>query len=124
MARVFTLRQARALLPEVRRHADAFTRIRANLVELTASLRAGTSSPLGGVAEVKAAEARLDEILSWFTAEGLELKGFAPLLLDFPADLGDGPVLLCWLEGETDLRWWHRREVGFAGRRPLPDELA
>jgi hypothetical protein len=54
-------------------------------------------------------------------AAGVELKGIAPLLLDFPADLDDVPVLLCWLEGETGLTWYHRTDLGFAGRRRLPD---
>ncbi|MBQ1015990.1 DUF2203 family protein, partial [Micromonospora sp. M51] len=25
----------------------------------------------------------------------------------------------CWLEGDSDVRWYHRAECGFAGRRPL-----
>jgi len=27
--------------------------------------------------------------------------------------------LLCWLEGDPDLAWYHRVDLGFAGRRPL-----
>jgi arsenite methyltransferase len=30
-------------------------------------------------------------------------------------------VLLCWIEGETELRWYHRLDLGFAGRRRLTD---
>ena len=59
--------------------------------------------------------------LGWFSAEGLDLKGIAPLLLDFPAELDGDTVLLCWLEGERELRWYHKPEHGFAGRRPIPD---
>jgi hypothetical protein len=32
------------------------------------------------------------------------------------------PVLLCWLEGEQRLNWYHRMECGFPGRRMLPME--
>ncbi|WP_374535784.1 DUF2203 family protein [Micromonospora aurantiaca (nom. illeg.)] len=28
-------------------------------------------------------------------------------------------MLWCWLEGDTDIRWYHRVECGFAGRRPV-----
>ncbi|HEX8346789.1 MAG TPA: DUF2203 family protein [Actinoplanes sp.] len=42
------------------------------------------------------------------------------MLVDFPADLGGVPVLLCWLEGEAELGWYHRLDLGFAGRRRLP----
>ena len=52
---------------------------------------------------------------------GAELKGLAPLLVDFPADLDGVPVLLCWLEGDRELAWYHRDDLGFAGRRPLGD---
>lgn len=94
--------------------------MRASLVELRSALREGTPSPLGGLPEAKAFEARLSEILGWFEAQGLDLKGIAPLLLDFPAQLDGDTVLLCWLEGERELRWYHRPEHGFAGRKPLP----
>jgi hypothetical protein len=29
-------------------------------------------------------------------------------------------VLLCWLESEPELAWYHRLDLGFAGRRRLP----
>lgn len=117
--RLFTLAEARALMPEVHRHAEALVAVRADLTELTVALRAGVSSPLGGVAEAKALEARLHEELAWFTGQGLQVKGFAPLIVDFPAEYADEPVLLCWLEGEPRLGWYHRADVGFPGRRPL-----
>ena len=120
MPKTFTVAEARALLPEVRAHAEEFVRARADLTELVAALQAGVATRLGGVAEAKALEARIDEVLSWFGGQGLEVKGVAPLLLDFPSELDGEPVLLCWLEGEAELAWYHRPEYGFAGRRPLP----
>ena len=120
MERIFTLDEARALMPELRRRADAAVTARADLAEISAALRAGTPSPLGGVPELKAAEARFHEQLAWLEEQGLQVKGVAPLLVDFPATLDGVEVLLCWLEGEPELAWYHRPEVGFAGRRPLP----
>jgi hypothetical protein len=64
-------------------------------------------------------QARLSELLGWFPAQGLDVKGIAPLLLDFPAELSGEPVLLCWLEGEEELRWYHKAQHGFAGRRVI-----
>ncbi|MGH2603068.1 MAG: DUF2203 domain-containing protein, partial [Dehalococcoidia bacterium] len=100
MHRVFTIAEARALLPSVIMRADEFVRARADLTELLGALQVGAGSPLGGVAEVKALEARIDELLSWFPAQGLDVKGVAPLLLDFWSKLDGDPVLLCWLEGD------------------------
>jgi hypothetical protein len=118
--RLFSLDEARHLMPEVLRRADAAVTARADLAEISAALRAGAESPLGGVPELKAAEARFHEQLGWFADTGLQVKGIAPLLLDFPATLDGVDVLLCWLENEPDLAWYHRLDVGFAGRRPLP----
>lgn len=120
MDRIYTLEQARLLMPDLLARADDAVEVRADLVELKSALNQGTASTLGGLPEAKALEARLSEILGWFAAEGLDLKGIAPLLLDFPAELDGDTVLLCWVEGERELRWYHRPEHGFAGRRPIP----
>jgi hypothetical protein len=93
-----------------------------DLAELAADLRTGGPSELGGRAELKALEARLADLHTWFTGQGIEVKSLAPLLVDFPAVLDGRSVRLCWLEGEPELGWYHRTELGFAGRRPLPPE--
>jgi hypothetical protein len=120
MDQTFTLAQARALMPELLARAGELVTVRADLVELQGALAEGTTSALGGVPEAKGCQARLSELLAWFPEQGLDLKGFAPLLLDFPAVLDGEPVLLCWLEGERELAWYHKTAHGFAGRRPLP----
>ncbi len=33
------------------------------------------------------------------------------------------PVYLCWLLGEDDIAHYHELDAGFAGRRPLPEDL-
>jgi hypothetical protein len=118
--RLFGIPEARALLPEVRRRADALIEVRANLTELSIDLRRIGSSALGGVPEMKALQARLDDMLEWFREQGIELKGLAPFLIDFPAELDGISVRLCWLEGEQALEWYHRSDLGIAGRRRLP----
>lgn len=128
MERLFSVTDARAFMPEVRRRTAEIVAQRADLAELSAAVSTGASSPLGGVAEVKALEARLHEQMGWFGQQGIQVKGFAPVLVDFPA-LRDGKqILLCWLEGEFELAWWHRLDLGFAGRRQLerrsPDQAA
>jgi hypothetical protein len=118
--RTFTLGEARALIPEVRAQIDAIVATRANLAELAFALRSGLSSHLGGTPEAKAYEARIDEALGWFTIQGIEVKGVAPVLVDFPAFHRQQSVRLCLLESEQELGWYHRTELGFAGRRRLP----
>lgn len=116
----FTIEQARRLLPQLQEQAERIVRLRADLAEAQVALRHG-AEPAGGIPEVKALEAHLQEAIDWFGARGIHLKGIAPLIVDFPSDLAGEHVLLCWLEGETSLAWYHRPEVGFMGRRRLPD---
>lgn len=117
---LFTVAEAREVLAELRPALEEIVAIRADAAEIAAGLRpGGTPTARGGRAELKAAEARLDELLTAVQQTGVELKGVAPLLLDFPARLGDEDVLLCWLEGDAELAWYHRVDLGFPGRRRL-----
>jgi hypothetical protein len=118
---LFTLAEARSEITRLRPVLDEIVGVRADVVELAAALGdGGTPTTLGGLPEWKAAEARLNELMTEVQQTGAELKGLAPLLIDFPADLDGVPVLLCWLEGDPELAWYHRLDLGFAGRRRLP----
>lgn len=117
----FTVSSARADLARLLPVLDEFVSLRATAALIGAALSpGGRPTGVGGLAEFKAAQARLDEILSGIQAAGVQIKGVAPLLLDFPSVLDGEDVLLCWLEGDRELRWYHRLDLGFAGRRPLP----
>jgi hypothetical protein len=118
-----SLSQARDLLAALRPRIDALIRFRADLAELRADLAGGAASPLGGRAEAKALEARLYAVMEELDSKGTQVKGYAPLLLDWPGELHGQAVLWCWLEGDPDIAWYHRLECGFAGRRPVPDDL-
>jgi hypothetical protein len=118
---LFTVDEARSELTRLRPVLDEIVALRADMVELSAALAVpGERSPLGGLPERKAAEARLNELMTEIQETGAELKGVAPLLVDFPADLDGLAVHLCWLEGETDINWYHRQDLGFGARRRLP----
>jgi hypothetical protein len=50
---------------------------------------------------------------------GVSLKGLDEGLLDFPAKRFDEEIWLCWKEGETEIKFWHEKDVGFMGRKPI-----
>lgn len=52
-------------------------------------------------------------------ASGVEVKGLATGLLDFPAEIDGGPAYWCWQVGEPEVAWWHPRDSGFASRRRI-----
>jgi hypothetical protein len=118
---LFTPADARAELDRLLPVLNELVTVRADAAELAAGLATGRPpTRLGGLPEWKAAEARLDELMTTVQQTGAELKSLAPLLVDFPAALDGVSVLLCWLEGEAELAWYHRTDLGFAGRRRLP----
>ena len=92
---------------------------RADLAELRADITLGRSSPHGRLAEAKAWEAGLFAELERFAEAGAQVKGLAPLLLDWPGEHVGEQVLWCWIEGDADITWYHRADCGFAGRRPV-----
>ena len=44
-------------------------------------------------------------------------------LVDFPSIIEGQQVLLCWRSDEPQVRWYHGIEDGYAGRKPIPEEL-
>jgi len=50
---------------------------------------------------------------------GVSLKGLDEGLLDFPAKRFDEEIWLCWKEGETEIIFWHEKDSGFMGRKPI-----
>ena len=117
---MYTVAEAREMLALLLPKLDAIVALRADTAELAARVTNGTATTLGSTPEYKAAQARLDELVTEIAGLDVQLKGLAPLLLDFPSELDGVPVLLCWLEGDRELGWYHRLDLGFAGRRPLP----
>jgi hypothetical protein len=120
MAHRFTLDEARAALPRVQEVADQIIEVRASLVAQQARHQQGDESVM--LADLKADEARLADLLDGLQREGIEVKGWAPILVDFPSQLDGHDTLLCWLEGESELGWYHDPAHGFAGRRRLPPQ--
>jgi hypothetical protein len=117
MDRIFTVSEADDLVPEVARRMAELAPIAAAAAR-AASTRTALARSNGHGPKVRGG-ADLRAGLKWFEARGIQVKGFSPPLVDFPA--GNG-VLLCWVEGEDRITHWHHEADGFAGRRPI-DEL-
>jgi hypothetical protein len=70
-------------------------------------------------AELDLEETKLANFIDELIRLGVELKGPADGLCDFPS-LRDGrEICLCWRLGEAEVTHWHEKNAGFAGRQPL-----
>ena len=121
--RRWTLDEARAALPEVR---TLVGRLRELVAAAQSQARrvGGNGGPSGnghGPGAAAASE-ELRSVLAELNERGIVVRDPARGLIDFPASSPTGrEYLLCWLDGEDDIRWWHWPEAGFAGRTPLSD---
>ncbi len=119
--RYFTIAEAEELLPLVR----AATGQLASLDKrLRAEIAAHPVGPQDDGFRSRAAFLLNDEmhrVVRWFQRTGIQIKGLAPPLVDFPARAGDREILLCWRHGEEKIGFYHDLQSGFAGRRPISE---
>jgi hypothetical protein len=129
-ARLFTLDEANALLPElqplVERLLATFGEIRAEIETAAGQAGAKSGSPeLARRLEVRGIAPRLFErvksLIDGIHSTGCLVNGPEAGLIDFPCLYGGEIVFLCWKYGEPRVAHWHRIPDGFAGRRPLLD---
>lgn len=66
---------------------------------------------------IKDAIAEIDSI-------GVQVKDLDIGLLDFPCQVENEIVLLCWKYGEEKIEFWHGMEEGFAGRKPIDERIS
>jgi len=124
--KLFTVEEANALLPSVRKIVSRIQRTHKALSRYrNAAKKAAEAAEHGGggIAEGVHYATVLSELtlaLADLEALGVQLKDFERGLVDFPS-LRDGRmVLLCWQMGEGDeVEWWHDLDAGFGGRTPL-----
>ena len=50
---------------------------------------------------------------------GVMIKSIEQGLLDFPSRRFDEEVCLCWKHGESEIKFWHDKDSGFMGRKPI-----
>ena len=50
---------------------------------------------------------------------GVVVKSIEQGLLDFPSKRFNEEVWLCWKYSETEIRFWHDKDSGFMGRKPI-----
>jgi len=69
-------------------------------------------------ADVENFMAELEEIGCFFKD-----WNFRTGLVDFPGMVNEEEVFLCWKSDEDKIKFYHRIDDGFAGRKPIPEEL-
>jgi hypothetical protein len=119
--RHWTLDEATAALPEVRATVQ---RIRA-LVTAAREHAGGNGAAVSGNGHgpaVRGDDREVRALIATLVDRGIVVRDPARGLIDFPAASPTGRTyLLCWLDGEDAIEWWHWPDAGFAGRTPLTE---
>ena len=122
--RHFSLEEARALMPELRRifqdaHARRERARRAD--EKLGKLIQTTRSDVGGppvsnlLMDLQQMQAQMERVEKL----GVVVKDFDRGLVDFPHLRQGREVFLCWELDEEDIEFWHDLDAGYAGRERL-----
>jgi hypothetical protein len=121
--RHYTLEEARAQLSWVTERLAALRDARDRLTDADAraALAEAASSNGGGRPGKQVGEAFVDLQIgvAEFDRRGIVLRDLDRGLIDFPAVRDGREVYLCWIDGETDIEFWHELDAGYAGRQEL-----
>ena len=121
----FSVSDANEILPLVIKKFDYAKKAKAEVMKMEQQLTSEIT-PTTSLEEYTINKRKLNSLITKFyqsiedlESTGVVLKGLDEGLLDFPAKRFDDEIWLCWKEGETEIEFWHEKDIGFMGRKPI-----
>ncbi len=121
----FSVSDANKILPLVIKKFDHAKKMKIEVMKMEKQLSSGIT-PITSLEEYSMIKRKFNSLVTEFykSIEDLEntgvvLKGLDEGLLDFPAKRFNEEIWLCWKEGETEIKFWHEKDSGFMGRKPI-----
>ena len=121
----FSVNQANEILPTVIKKFEYAKKMKVEVMKMEQQLTSGLT-PTTSLEEYTTFKKKLNSLVTKFyqsiedlESTGVLLKGLDEGLLDFPAKRFDKEIWLCWKEGETEIKFWHEKDTGFMGRKPI-----
>lgn len=121
----FTINEANQVLPEIIKKYEMALAKKNEVQKLEQQLQTimNTTNKFDDYIPIKQ---KLNESVTQFyeASENLEktgvvIKSIEQGLLDFPSKRFDEDVWLCWKYGEKEIKFWHGKDEGFMGRKPI-----
>ncbi len=123
MPQLFTTAEAGRALPDVVKKFEYVLDRRDEVSRLQQQLSASAAKPLGEYVALKqrlnSAVTRFYHAVEVLEGTGVVVKSIDQGLLDFPSRRFGEDVWLCWKRGETEIKFWHEKDSGFMGRKPI-----
>ena len=121
----FSVDDANKILPTVIKKFSYAKKMKAEVMKMEQQLASGIT-PMASLEEYAIIKRKLNSTITNFyqsiedlESTGVVLKGLDEGLLDFPAKRFDEEIWLCWKEGEIAIKFWHEKDTGFIGRKPI-----
>ena len=121
----FSVNDANKILPSVIKKFDHAKKIKIEVMKMEKQLSSGVTS-VTSLEEYSMIKRKFNSLVTEFyqsiedlESTGVILKGLDEGLLDFPAKRFNEEIWLCWKEGETEIKFWHEKDSGFMGRKPI-----
>ena len=125
MKSYFSVNDANEILPTVIKKFNHAKKMKDEVMKMEHQLSSGITQTTS-LEEYATIKRELNSTVTKFyqSIEDLEntgvfLKGLDEGLLDFPAKRFDEEIWLCWKECETEIKFWHEKDIGFMGRKPI-----
>ena len=128
MSILFTVDKANTILPKVKTKFDEILCCKNNVMDIQEELQNLSDSNCGfekfikKKQELNHAVTSLYNMIQELEDMGIMIKSVDEGLLDFPSIRYDEEIWLCWKFGENKVKFWHRKDEGFMGRKPIPQE--
>ena len=121
----FSVNDANKILPSVIKKFDHAKKIKIEVMKMEKQLSSGIT-PVTSLEEYSMIKRKFNSLVTEFyqsiedlESTGVVLKGLDEGLLDFPAKRFNEEIWLCWKEGEKEIKFWHEKDSGFMGRKPI-----
>jgi hypothetical protein len=125
MFALYTPQTANKVLPDIRRMFTDILAQKNHVVGLQEQLQiivesgARFESFIKKKQELNEAVSSLYKAIQQLESTGVVIKSVDEGLLDFPSKRFKEEVWLCWKTGEEEIKFWHAKDEGFTGRKPL-----
>ena len=128
MFNLFTIDKANTILPKVKKKFEEILCCKNNVIDIQEELQNLSDSNSSFEKFIKKKQelnhivTNLYKLIQDLEDMGVMVKSVDEGLLDFPSIRYDKEIWLCWKFGETKVKFWHGKEEGFMGRKPIPLE--
>ena len=121
----FTISSANEKLPVIIKKFKSVTHLKNEIIKIEQQLSSSLSIT-SNFEQYVIIKQKLNSIVTKFyqaiedlEKTGVVIKGIDEGLLDFPSKRFDDEIWLCWKQGETEIKFWHEKDIGFSGRKPI-----